>query len=454
MDERLSERAEAFTWAWACWRNGLNEQATRLYARAAVMPGIDQWKLEFTFPERSSFRERLKDDLSYAMSWRATLDFSNPKVSRPQLLKAFEQIECEYPRSPYAAQAHETADRLRAMVAEDGAHAALPAVPLESLPVDQQIAELIFRLRDYNPRSEWESAPPNASMDNKSKQAAGSGKEKSPAAQLVQLGFAAVPQLIDAPNNKRFSRSEFSYSNIGFSDHVLTVGDLTRQILGRIAGREFSFAEISPPFTSTDEEIATVKKQVQEWWRNVQQKGEKQVLIDAVREGGSRAFVQADELCKRYPDAALEAMLEGVKNTRDPNTRERLVLDIGQLPGDDAIPFLEEELRTGGNSEERLYAAEALWGHGHGEEALAAMIAAWNKLPPPRDGNQEEDVFNDEVRYSDLIRFLVWRGRVDAVEALGRNLRRWQVGARIAILSALDHYGSASFKSYLAALAS
>ena len=99
-EERLSERAQVFVWAWACWRNGLETHAARLYAYIAAMPSSEFLRHE---PEKPGVRARLENDLGAAMLGRATLDFGDPRIPRTQLRDRFERIARDYPASTDAA---------------------------------------------------------------------------------------------------------------------------------------------------------------------------------------------------------------------------------------------------------------------------------------------------------------------------------------------------------------
>lgn len=426
--ERVPERTEVFVWAWACWRNGLGALAARLYERAAAMP-----KSNARDPETTPFRERLESDLGYAMIWRATLDFDDLTIPRVRLLESFERIAHDYPASEYASRARETADLLRTMVAEDAAHSAQASVPPASLPPEQRAAELIFRLRDQHGRQDSQPGSCDVFSEDRFGPPGKTEEEKSPAMQLVDLGFAAVPPLIAAMDDKHFSRSVGFWRDFVFSHHVLTVGECVRLILDRIAGQENYFSWSSSGKMSSDDEIALARTHALAWWKDVQQKGEKQTLIDAVIQGGRNAQGPARRLCERYPDAALAPIIEGVKHSSEDWARAGLVVLAGELPGDDGVPFFKDEMSQGPHLEERLEAARALWQHGHPDEAVAAVIHEWEKLQNVRPGEENE---RDNLPQG-LIAFLNRCERVDAMEALGRNLRQRLVSVRMDVVRAM-----------------
>ena len=418
---RTGERAQLFVWAWACWRNGLDERAGRFYAYAAALPKSFYGKTN----ESADFRYMLEQDLSFSLLNRAKLDLGNKKIPRTRLLETFESIEHNYPQSPFVDYIHGTATLLRQMVAEDAVHDARPQVPLADLPIEQRVAELIFRLRDEN----WSDdvyAGTAAEL---------AGKEKSPSDQLVAIGLPAVPQLIAALDDHRLSRTivdDSRFNAMAVSSHPLTVGDCAENTLHRIAGRSFYATQ-----TQTSAQLA------QAWWKEVQEKGEKQALIDTVRSGGAHAGDDARFLQQHYPDEALAAIIEGTRNTHEPTTRQDFVNAASGISGDEAVSYLKEEMRVGVDLAERLDAARALGWRGYMDDAMAAMIGEWGKphpAPPSENGQQPGDdkAFWDARTFEELADFLAATEKVAAIEALGKDLRLRSVQERMHVVMAVN----------------
>ena len=419
---RLAERAQVFVWAWACWRNGLDDRAARLYTYAAALPKYFHGQIT----EPANFHFMLEQDFSYSMLNRAKLDLGDASLPRTRLLETFESIERNYPRSAFADKIRDTVAVLRMMVAEDAAHAARPVVPLANLPLDQRVEELVFRLRDEN----WhDDVYPGTAADL-------AGQEKSPSDLLVAIGFPAVPQLIATLNDRRLSRTIIDDSNFGaLLSHVLTMGECAENTLARIAGRDFY-----PTQSQSSSQLAEA------WWKELQRKGEKQALIDAVSQGGADAGSQARLLRAHYPDEVLAAIIQGTKNSNASWTRQQFMFLTSAIPGDGPVPYLEEELHTGLDLAERLTAAKTLGARGHNEEATAAMISEWEKPHPagPSENFQQpgdEKAFWDGKMFDDLIDFLAGCGRVDAIEALGRDLRHRSVQERMHVVMAINPRG-------------
>lgn len=156
---------------------------------------------------------------------------------------------------------------------------------------------------------------------------------------------------------------------------------------------------------------------------------EKQFLIDATAAGTKDSYSEANRLLQRYPDAALEAIRQGVSRHNDNWTCARLVAIAGKLPGDEPLGFLREQLRAAHRST-RLVAAAGLIAHGK-EEGLLAVIKEWETARPSSESE------NDLTLMMDV---LAACGRADGVLALGRDLKRWPVEIRYRIVEALSDW--------------
>lgn len=424
--ERLSERAEIFVLAWACSRKGEDELAAKLYDRAAALPSR---RGDERTPK--NLQQQLAADLAHAEMWRAVEQFGEPEISREQLLAKFDWIVKNFPESEHFARAKETATLLKQMVQEDQEHAKQRKAgkALVELSEKEQIAELIFQLRDQNGH-QW-SQPGSCDIFNTSF-GIPHGKEDSPAHQLLRIGYGAVPQLIEALDDERFTRSVGFHRAFYFSHHVLRVNDCAERILTRIAGREFT--------SRRDHGPASIKHDVSNWYERLQQKGEKTVLLEETAAGGARATQLAASLVKKYPDDALPALINGIGKTDNPWQRAELVRWIGEIQGDEPISFLLKELKNGPKRSSRLVAALALHERGR-EEAVAAMIAEWNR---PYD----EKIDDYSWREEDLISFLASCGQVEAIKALGHNWSEQPAGIRLEIVSAFGTSDSKRVLSY------
>jgi hypothetical protein len=223
--EQTSEQVEVFTLAWGCWRQGLETEAQLLYDLARTVPAR-----RGGHNQEPTFRQSIEKDLGHTMMWRGILDFEDVSISRLQLLDEFEKILKDYPHSEHRDRAQKTAEVLKRMIAEDQVHKTVGSNDLVRLPVDDQVKELIFQLRDQNGHQFSQPGWCDIFEDWR-------GTTNTPAHRLVALGYAAVPQLIAALDSDTLSRSVGYHRNFYFSHTVLTVGDCASQILQRITGR-------------------------------------------------------------------------------------------------------------------------------------------------------------------------------------------------------------------------
>jgi hypothetical protein len=407
---RLSERAELFVWARACAAQGHAQLARELLAEA---PGVPPLRGRAAEP----FFQAIAADVAHAQMWRAVEAFGDPAVPRKELLVRFTWIARHFPKSRYAEEARQTAALLETMVAEDEAHARKPVKPAQALTRPERIAELIFRLRDQNGGQLSQPGSCDIFINDR----LGDPKaEKSPAQKLVDIGYDAVPQLLAAIEDERFTRSVGFHRNFYFSHFVLRVGDCAAVILEQIAGRSFWEPRTTSAAMLKDGHGPAVKQRAQAWWQEYQQLGERGALLVGTEAGDENSPAQAERLVEKYPDNALDAILMGLHHCKQDWHRKRLVEIAARLPGEVPAAFLRRELR-GSMVGARVAAARGLLERGR-DEGVKAMIKEWTQ------GGPAEGV-------EDLIAFLLWCGKPEAVRALARNWQDQPVGLRGEIVS-------------------
>lgn len=422
--EQMSERAEISVLAWGCARNGLIKQAGELISQAEEMTAGRGRSPVDGDPE--TLVGKLEKDIGHAVMWRDVLAFGDPSVSRRELLARFDDFVSKYPASEHLPRARETANLLRQMVQEDAAHAAAARKPWNQMTRDERIVELIFQLRDQNGHQCSQPGSCDIFEDYRS-------VTNTPAHQLVAFGYDAVPQLIAALDDSRFTRSVGFHRDFYFSHHVLCVADCAQAILSRIAGRTFYQAQTTSGCMTKDGKAASTRRLVQAWWDGLQKKGERQALIDAVEAGDDNAVHQAQRLQEKFPDALLGALTTGVPRATQSWVRSQLIARAGQIPGDQAVPLLLRELRTAPTLADRVAAATALQTRSH-PAALPAMIQEWRNLPEdvPRDDGDGPGT---------LITFLATCGDTNGIRTLDARLRELPVGQRLEVVEAVGESG-------------
>ena len=435
LDERISKRVSIFIFAWGCWRNGFNSEAERLYQLAK--------KLRYGSAEVDveHFQLVLEQDISYAMIWRAVIDFGYPSISRPQLLREFQTIVTDYPHSKQQGRAKQTIAMLERMIDEDEAHAKTAPKNLSELPIDDRVRELIFQLRDQHGEQSGQPGWCDIFDDWR-------GVTNSPAHQLVKIGYPAVPQLISALEDATFTRSVGYWRDFTFSHNVLTVGDCAMEILGRITGKYFYVPTHSAGYMSTDGKVAETHKLAEAWWAEFQKKGEKELLVEGVEAGDENASPQASLLVARYPDVAATALSKGIHNAtnavaeaslseqmrarKNANIRKRLIEIFQKWDSSAAQTFLQNELHEG-NDGSRVSAAEILVQNNR-KEVIKIMIREWQSSPDYR-------VENDQG-WTECARFLASVDSPEAIAALGQNLQERPLNTRMAIVHNVGEGGT------------
>lgn len=426
--QRTSQAAELFVLAWGCAKLGFDAAAVELYELAAEAPSDRNVK-----DAPKTVRGRIAEDMAHTEMWSAILAFGELSVGRPELLKSFERIVKNYPESSHHERAKETAELLQRMIAEDVEHAAKRKAgkPFAELSKDDQIADLVFQLRDQNGH-QW-SQPGSCDVFM-----TGSDKEDSPAHQLVKYGYDAVPRLIEALDDVRFSRSVGFHRDFYFSHSVLRVADCAEQVVSVIAGRSFYESPTTSGYMVKDGKAKTTKQLVAEWYAELKKKGEKQTLIDTVAVGDRQAAQLAERLVDKFPDDALAPLIAGTRHAKEDWVRANLVAEAGRLKGDAPVPFLLEELKSASKLESRLAAARALHARGR-SEAVEAMIAQWRK---PAEKKVSDPRFSSDYASEGLLRFLATSGKVAAIEALAEKFSECRVGVRLSIVEMFGRRGS------------
>ncbi len=350
--ERLEYCGRTLTLAWVSARRGLETEAHALLAKLRERVG-------------DPARAKCRDSLAEHLLWRAVEAFGDPTISRRELLSALQRFLETFPDvEKHTDTAKEAARILARMVEEDARHDRSPR-PIAAMSTDEQIAEWIFRLRDQNGSQMMQPGGPSIF--------ATPGPEgDSPAERLVGFGYEAVPRLIDALDDERFTRTVGFWRDFTYSHYVVRVGGAAASILDAITGRSFEGGQDA----------------WRAWWQDFAKDGITEGLAREVRSGGEGAISAARILVKRSPEKALSAILEGIENAEMEHTHGYLVGILAKVPGESPLAFMQKELRQGPTLFDRLRAARWLAEHGH-PEGLRAVTELWKRLqavpdPDPR----------------------------------------------------------------------
>ncbi len=390
----VSERVEVFALARVCAAQKLDAVAHQLIEFAATLP-----------TKKGSFEESLADEIGHAMMWRAVLDFGDPTIPRTALLTTFLNFCDRFPNSEHALRANDTVDILEEMLDEEKLRPK-PKPPTE-MTKQERIAELIFELRNQNGQQLDQPGWCDIFQDPRG--------EESPAAQLRKIGYDAIPQLIEAMEDHRFTRSVGYHRDFYFSHTVLRVGECAEAIIVSIAQRSFR-----------DREKNNSEQEVRLWWDEFQKKGEEQVLIESVSRGDDNAPYQGMLLVEKYPEAAFEALRAGVLASKDDWTRTRLIELVSGLRDDSVVDFLLDEMKNAPGISTRVSAARGLRLRNR-EEPILSMSEEWKRTL----------LRGNAVNGEELVEFLANCGSAVAIHSLGFKLANRSIDLRLQVVRAL-----------------
>jgi hypothetical protein len=225
--QRFGDEAQTLAFARHCAQNGLEAEAHSMLEAARALPPDPEADL----PEHATLREIAAQQMSESVVWRILRDFSDRDCTRASLLARLRGWAKSFDDDRYADRVDAALEVLPGMVAEDGRHQDLDDAALARLAPAERARELIWRLRDQG-------------GDVARTHAGGVGIElgaqDSPARRLVALGQAAVPALIGALTDARYTRAVLFLRDPSPDRLVVArVGDFAREILDAITGRSY-----------------------------------------------------------------------------------------------------------------------------------------------------------------------------------------------------------------------
>jgi len=441
--QRLTDRGRTFLWSRICAANGLKELAGPLYAEAATMRSGHG--SEDQPPPRESFLSRLKLDVAHALMWRTVELIADDDVSRTELLRRFQCVADDCSTNQHVESAREYVEILERMVREDEEQADRQRRRAGREPTtEERVADLIYGLREIN-ETAWRYSG-----------------ESEPVRELRAVGHAAVPQLLDALDDTTLTRTVWCWRTHSFSHRVTRVEPYVQKVLGEITGRtspaDGGFVAIGNP----------AEQWYRDWWRDMQEKGELEVLSIHTASGRRYSPEQARRLVARNPGEALDVIRKGIDSAlaRDRKGRGEELASEGcrevvsglvsatvDIPGVESEQFLRRYMTAGTSLETRLAAAKALDKRGS-PDGIVQMIKEWKSF---RDEGPESEPKGDFIaigswwtgQYPDpceLIAFLAARGGEEGAVALARGFESRTRRERQFIVSAfLPHWGGDPF---------
>ena len=229
----------------------------------------------------------------------------------------------------------------------------------------------------------------------------------SPASKLKQIGYPAIPALIDALPSRYLTRG---YSR---PRGVLRVGDLSLKILQGISCKEWA----PPDAGQRDQRSAAapeLEAEIRDWWKHAQPAGERKTLISQLGEGGRTGFLSAERLVKGYPGDAVLPIVKAIDTTTIDGDRAALVTALSELHGGPAEQAMKREIGRLPDTNSRFIAARYL-ARSAPDEALSAAITISKQM---RAGSQRASA----SLVQSVQAFLAESGRAEAIAAMGQGL--------------------------------
>ncbi|MCR9295217.1 MAG: hypothetical protein NXI32_21065, partial [bacterium] len=245
-------------------------------------------------------RERLSDAVAVRFLQQFTLDFSDLELSWADQLRLWQNFDSRLPEHAYKARVDRMLVALGSIAAEEVGHQAkwkaIETGQSELSPADQ-IRELVWQLRNQSGKPMGSFSFGDPLNDTR--------EELSPGGRLIATGYAAVPELIEAIDNRSFTRSATQYSPDPLGN-VFTVGEVAVFVLSDIAKRDFHQHLQPTAMFAEPEGLAIAKQEILQWWRDFEEHGELGLLTKRIRTAeGFEVLDIAKLLVEKYPDKAL-----------------------------------------------------------------------------------------------------------------------------------------------------
>lgn len=365
-------------------------------------------------------RERLSDAVAVRFLQQFTLDFSDLELSWADQLRLLQNFDSRLPEHAYKDRVDRMLVALGSIAAEEVGHQAkwkaIETGQSELSPADQ-IRELVWQLRNQSGKPMGSFSFGDPLNDTR--------EELSPGGRLIATGYAAVPELIEAIDNRSFTRSATQYSPDPLGN-VFTVGEVAVFVLSDIAKRDFHQHLQPTAMFAEPEGLAIAKQEILQWWRDFEEHGELGLLTKRIRTAeGFEVLDIAKLLVEKYPDKAL-AILSPELARLDGDTCPWVLELIAAEPKREMEPLLRDLM----NRQElsiRAAAAGALLRLGH-QQVISQLITTYRELSasPKLYEKYTSWSFKDANGVNNLVSFLSECNRVEAIQAMADSLSNVQ----------------------------
>lgn len=266
-------------------------------------------------PSSVTFLQYCKNEAAGSLFFTAAKQLEREDLSNEVVLHGFENIRPYCQGTNREAEVDKAISILRRMMMEQRVH-----VP-QSGTLDDRIAEAIWQIPYHDAEQGGVLVPSPTSSQR----------------------YASVPQLIEALDDQRFLRRHWPHDSSGPPvDYrslawIPKVSDIAKEKLDRIFDKCFMVGGES-------DHNKALKDQVSRWYQAILSGGPRAANLQAVRHGGYAAEASFDIVVKDYPGEALDALLEGYRNTSKEETGLRgfFAQTMARLPGKEALTEVEK----------------------------------------------------------------------------------------------------------------
>ncbi len=345
-------------------------------------------------------------------------------ASREDMLRAYERVLESFPGTPAAEVARPYRERLLRMVAEERARSVRPPRDPDSLSLSERVEEWVFRLKDQVGGLFLVPGPVHLEEE--------CDGEATPSARLVSLGAEAIPHLIPALADDRFSRV-VEHRGIGLPspEEVWPVGRCVESILAEVAGYG-SFAVVRvlaetrlgrPPVDAR--EAATV------WWETCRKDGDLEMFVSALQSGEGPDERLARIFAARHPHEAQGVLADLLARAGSGWFRAGIVRALSMLTGREAEAALEREASDGPDATARVEAMLALSARRPEQEEIGLLRREWERHCATPSGIVDH-------RALPVISAMLSAGSPDLVRALADGLPRLSPHDRMVVIDEVD----------------
>ncbi|MCE9637798.1 MAG: hypothetical protein K8T90_19020 [Planctomycetes bacterium] len=415
----LGDEAQSLALAKHCAENKLDAQAHALLEAARSVapttPGKPVAPLEAAAAAQ----------LVVPLMRRMVVDIGDVEMPRARLVERLRAWRKCFADSPHVARADEAIRILEPMAKEDAQHRAVADAALAKLAPAAQAKELVFRLRDQTGDIvDLRRGAAYLDLD----------RGDSPVERLAALKFDAVPALIDALTDARFSRAVlFRLDETLDRQFVARIGDVAHVALERITQQKFRDVTLTLPSMFQDGSAAATHAKWVAWWKETSAFPAALATIAAEPDAARRAA-----LARALPDRGTGRL--GGASDATWGTKS-FTAAVPNLAPEAAKSLLCVVIAESPHPRTKALSAWALLDFGD-ESSVGSMITAWRAMDDAARGNPEQG--------GAVISFLAACGRAEAVAALADGLDARSPSVRELVVLALADRGFGAVRGFAA----